>query len=81
MEIAMDIPDNLAVHLRDREDQLSQIIEIGLRKIDANTHSTFDDALEILEKLVAFPSAKEIIDLRPSDGLQKRMDALQKKSH
>lgn len=80
MKITMDIPDDLVVRLRDREDQLPQIIELGLRKIDANTHSTFEDASEILEKLIALPSAEEIIKLRPSDRLQKRIDALLQKN-
>ncbi len=80
MEITVDIPDDLAARLRDREDQLPQIIELGLRKIDANTHSTFEDASDILEKLIALPSAEEIIRLRPSDRLQKRIDDLLQKN-
>ena len=79
MKITMDIPDDLAARLRDREDH-TEIIELGLRKIDANTHSTFEDASDILEKLIALPSAEEIIKLRPSDRLQKRIDALLKKN-
>ncbi len=79
MKITMDIPDDLAARLRDREDH-TEIIELGLRKIDANTHSTFEDASDILEKLIALPSAEEIIKLRPSDSLQKRIDALLKKN-
>ena len=49
MEITMDIPDDLAVRLQSRRDQLPQI-------------------------------AEEIIDLRPSDELQKRIDALLEKN-
>ena len=79
MKITMDIPDDLVARLRDREDH-AEIIELGLRKIDANAHSTFEDASEILEKLIALPSAEEIIELRPSDRLQKRIDALLKKN-
>ncbi len=79
MKITMDIPGDLAARLRDREDH-AEIIEFGLRKIDANAHSTFEDASEILEKLIALPSAEEIIKLRPSDRLQKRIDALLKKN-
>ena len=80
MEITMDIPDDLAVRLQSRQDQLPQIIELGLRKLDATTPATFEDVSEILETLVTFPSAEEIIDLRPSDELQKRIDALLKKN-
>lgn len=79
MKITMDIPDDLAARLRDREDH-AEIIELGLRKIDANTHSTFEDASEILEKLIVLPSAEEIIKLRPSDRLQKRIDDLLEKN-
>ncbi len=79
MKITMDIPDDLVARLRDREDH-AEIIELGLRKIDANAHSTFEDASEILEKLIALPPAEEIIELRPSDRLQKRIDALLKKN-
>ena len=79
MKITMDIPDDLVARLRDREDH-AEIIELGLRKIDANAHSTFEDASEILEKLIALPPAEEIIKLRPSDRLQKRIDALLKKN-
>ena len=37
MEITMEIPDDLAVRLQSRQDQLPQIIELGLRKLDATT--------------------------------------------
>ncbi len=80
MEITMDIPDDLAVRLQSRRDQLPKIIELGLRKRDATTPATFEDVSELLETLAAFPSAGEIIDLRPSDELQKRIDALLEKN-
>ena len=80
MEITMEIPDDLAVRLQSRQDQLPQIIELGLRKLDATTPAVFEDVSEILETLAAFPSAAEIIALRPSDELQKRIDALIKKN-
>ena len=44
MEITMDIPDDLAVRLQSRQDQLPQIIELGLRNLDATTPAVFPSA-------------------------------------
>ena len=44
MEITMDIPDDLAVRLQSRQDQLPQIIELGLRNLDATTPAAFPSA-------------------------------------
>ena len=59
MEITMEIPDDLTVRLQSRQDQLPQIIELGLRKLDATTPAAFEDISEILETLAAFPSASD----------------------
>ena len=44
MEITMDIPDDLTTRLQSRQDQLSQIIELGLRNLDATTPAAFPSA-------------------------------------
>ena len=76
--ITLNIPDDLAERLRGREDQVAQILEFGLREI--NSTEGFAGASDVLELLASLPSPEDILALRPSERLQRRMDELLEKS-
>ena len=76
--ITLNIPDELAERLRGREDQVAQILEFGLREI--NSPEGFAGASDVLELLASLPAPEDILALRPSERLQRRMDELLEKS-
>ena len=78
--ITLQIPDELADRLRSQEEHLPEILELGLRELSAGASHGFEGATEVLEFLAGLPSPQEILELRPSDGLQRRVQELLEKS-
>ncbi len=76
--ITLHIPDDLAERLRGREDQLTQILELGLREL--NSPAGFAGTSDVLELLASLPKPEEILALRPSEPMQRRVDELLEKS-
>src|SRR6516165_4308200 len=76
--VTIQIPDDLAERLSGHEHQLQEILELGLRELSADPG--FPGAAKVLELLATLPSPHEILDLRPSEHLQKRIDELLEKS-
>ena len=77
-DVTLHIPDDLAQRLCGREHQLREILELGLRELSADPG--FPGAAQVLELLATLPSPREILDLRPSEELQRRIDELLEKS-
>ena len=77
-DITLRIPDELAERLGGREDQLAQILELGLREIDSA--AGFAGASDVLELLASLPAPEDVLALRPSEELQRRIDELIEKS-
>ena len=80
MEITLTVSEELASRLRPVEDQLPQILELGIRELNAREGGTFAGVAELLEKLASLPSPEEILALRASPALQERIDTLLQKS-
>lgn len=80
MQITVDIPEELAKRLNLLQDKLPQILELGLRELDASSQTGFSGVAEILEFLASLPTPEEIIALRPSETLQAQIDNLLEKS-
>ena len=78
--ITLQVPDDLADRLQRQRERLPEILELGLRELYATAQSGFAGAAEILELLAGLPSPKEILELRPSEALQKRVQELLEKS-
>ena len=76
MEITLDIPEDLAVRLKSRENELARIIELGLREVNASGQEGFKGLTELLERFADLPSPEEIMALRPSEELEKRIHDL-----
>jgi hypothetical protein len=77
-DITLHIPEDLAERLGGRESQLVQILELGLREI--NSTAGFAGASDVLELLASLPAPEDILALRPSEELQRRIDELVEKS-
>ena len=74
--ITLKLPDGLAERLRKHEDRLPEILEIGLRELNAEGQSRFDGAAEVLEFLASLPDPEEILELRPSERFAGRVEQL-----
>jgi hypothetical protein len=80
MQISVEIPDDLAVRLSLLQDQLPQILELGLREWNADAQSGFAGLAQVLEFLANLPSPEEILALKPSQSLQQQIEALLEKN-
>ncbi|MBW4659919.1 MAG: hypothetical protein KME15_14685 [Drouetiella hepatica Uher 2000/2452] len=80
MQITLEIPDDLASQIGSLEDQLPQILQLGLRELHAGAQVGFTGAAEVLEFLAALPSPEEIISLQPSETLQAQINSLLEKN-
>src|SRR5271156_4573761 len=78
--ITLSLPDDLALQVRARQQQLPKILELGLRELNASGQSGFDGAADVLELLAALPAPDEILNLRPSTRLSARVAELIEKS-
>ena len=74
--ITLQLPSELARRLSGQEDRLPEILELGLRDINADTQAGFDGATEVLEMLASLPSPQEVMALRPSPPLSARVEEL-----
>jgi hypothetical protein len=80
MQISVDVPDDLAVRLSSLQDQLPQILELGLREWNADAQSGFTGLAQVLEFLANLPSPEEILELKPSPSLQQQVEGLLEKN-
>jgi hypothetical protein len=67
--IRISLPEDLASRIQAQPQRLPQIVELGLRELNAESQSGFDGAADILEFLAALPAPEEIIKRRPSPRL------------
>jgi hypothetical protein len=80
MQITLDIPEELATRLQLFSDKLPQILELGIRELNATSQTGFSGMAEILKFLATLPTPEEIINLRPSEELQKQISDLLEKN-
>ncbi|MGK7877989.1 MAG: hypothetical protein AB4426_33180 [Xenococcaceae cyanobacterium] len=80
MQITVNLPDELALRLQNYQQQLPEILELGLREFNANAQMGFEGMAEVLEFLAQLPTPEEILALRPSQQLQAQIDRLLEKN-
>ncbi|MEC4814488.1 MAG: hypothetical protein SAK29_14615 [Scytonema sp. PMC 1069.18] len=76
MQVTFDLPDDVVAQLYPLKDKLPQILELGLRKLNAMNQSEFSGVAEVLEFLASLPTPEAIIALRPSEALQTQISIL-----
>ena len=77
MQITLDIPDDIAATV---QDNLPQILALGLREINANPNNGFSGLTEILHFLAKLPSPQEVLNLRLAPDAQQEIDNLLEKN-
>jgi hypothetical protein len=80
MEITLVLPQDMARQINSLENQLPQILELGLREFQAIKQVVFSGTAEVLELLATLPTPEEIVALRPSETLQSQIDFLLEKN-
>ena len=78
--ITVELPDELASRLEAYAGQLPQILELGLREINAGGLREFSGAAKILEFLANLPLPGDILELRPSPAREHRLEELLEKN-
>lgn len=78
--ITLEIPGELAEQLRPLTDRLPQILQLGLRELQATGQPQFAGAAEVLEFLAQLPAPKDVMALRPSPAFEARVSALLEKN-
>jgi hypothetical protein len=76
MEITLRVPDELAARLRAVENELPQVLELGIREWHARREAGFSGVAGVLETLASLPTPEEVLALRPSPALQERIEEL-----
>lgn len=76
MQITLDIPDDIATTV---QDNLPQILALGLREMNANPNNGFSGLIEILHFLAKLPSPQEVLNLRLAPAAQQEIDHLLEK--
>jgi hypothetical protein len=80
MQINVEVSDELALRLSPLQDQLPQILELGLREWNAESEAGFSGLAEVLEFLANLPSPEEILALKPSAALQTQIENILEKN-
>ncbi len=73
------VPDELVPRLQLHQHQLTQILKLGLRELEAKPSGYFNGLSDVLEFLANLPTAEEILNLRPSPQLQAQLEQLLEK--
>ena len=79
-QITVEVPDEIAMRLASRPNELPQILALGLREVNANLSQGFSGLSEVLEFLVKQPQPQEILALRLSAEVQAEVDLLLEKN-
>ena len=75
-----ELPSDLLYRLEPHSDELSEILELGLREMQAKRQPGYSGMAEIVELLATLPSPEQILALQPSDALHERVLALIEKN-
>ncbi len=78
--VRINIPHDLAARLEQSAFQIPQIIELGLRELNASAQVGYKGCADVLEFLASLPEPEKIIELRPSEYLQSRISQLLEKN-
>ena len=74
--ITVHVTEDLAQRLEGRHERLPEILELGLRELNAETQRGFVGAAEVLEFLAGLPSPQETLALHPSGPFERRVREL-----
>jgi len=68
-QITLEVPADLAERLRRSDEDLSQILQWGLREYESLGQPGFAGSAEVLEFLANLPVPQEVVALEPAAAL------------
>ncbi len=80
MQVTVELPDDIAAQLVSLQDEVPEILALGLLQLSANPSSGFSGLTEVLEFLAGLPSHQETLDFRLSEAAQSQVDSLLEKN-
>ena len=80
MEVTFELSEDIFLQINPLREKLPQILELGLRELNATAQSGFSGVAEVLEFLASLPTPEAIIALRPSPTLQAQISGLLEKN-
>lgn len=76
IQITIQVPDALGAQLQQVQDRLPEVLERGLRDLQAASSPGEHDARAIIDVLASQPTPDEVLALRPSAAMQQRASML-----
>jgi hypothetical protein len=76
MQVTLNVSEDLAQRLLSLQDQLPQILDLGIRELSTTAQAGFTGTADVLEFLANLPSPEHILALRPSEALQAKITAV-----
>ena len=76
MEVTFELSEDMFLQINPIRERLPQILELGLRELNATAQSGFSGVAEVLEFLASLPTPEVIVALRPSATLQAQISEL-----
>jgi hypothetical protein len=80
MEITLTVPEELGQRLQPMANDLTRILELGVRAWSARGEPGYAGLADVLEMLASLPTPEEVLALRPGPALQGRIETLLEKS-
>lgn len=76
MLVTLNIPEELATRLTPFQEDVPEILELGLREFRATSLTELKGASEILEFLANLPTPEDILAFQASENLQAQIEQL-----
>lgn len=74
--VTVSIPDELAARIKGHEQQIPEILALGLRELHSDVRRGFEGAAEVMEFFAGLPSPEATLNLRASEDYTRRVEAL-----
>lgn len=75
-QITIDVPDNLRQQLERYRERLPELLERGLRELQAEPTGEASDVRDIINLLASQPTPAQILAIQPSAEMQSRVSDL-----
>lgn len=74
--ITLNLSDDLAARLKQREREIPSILEAGLRRFDIEQARSYEGIGEAIDQITSAQSATDILAIRPAPALASRINEL-----
>jgi hypothetical protein len=76
LELTIRVPDRLGQQLQRYRERLPEVLDRGLRELEAESPAGFEDENAIMALLTSRPAPEQVLAIRPTPELQERVSEL-----